>query len=167
VKISPPANIMLARPWNTIAERNILDLMELLLDKENEGKANNLDNYLMGFLEGDDMDVNTLPSVESDDPIEDFGEEEPFDLIRDLLLMTVSYGEYILEDLQANVQFNTQHLRIDLLSEVECMGDFRFRKEDPLVLWRRILFLPSSNQALWASSRRSMRNMIVSHRVSL
>jgi hypothetical protein len=96
---------MLARPWNTVAKRNILlDLMELLLqamNKENKGKANNLNDYLMGFLEGDNIDVNTLPSVESNDPIEDldFGEEELFDLIRDLLSMTVSYGEYILEDL--------------------------------------------------------------------
>jgi hypothetical protein len=28
------------------------------------------------------------------------------------------------------VVFNTQHLRIAHLSEVECVGDFRFRKED-------------------------------------
>jgi hypothetical protein len=119
---------MSAQPWNTIAKRNILlDLMEFLLqamDEENKGE--NLDDYLMGFLEDDNMDVDTLPSVESNDPIEDldFGEEEPFDLIRDLLLMTVSYGEYFLENLQSNVQFNTQHLRIDLLSEVECVADF-------------------------------------------
>jgi hypothetical protein len=32
MKVSPPTNIMLAQPWNTVAERNILmDLMELLL----------------------------------------------------------------------------------------------------------------------------------------
>jgi hypothetical protein len=107
---------MSARPWNTVAKRNfLLDLMELLLqamDKENVAEADNLDDDLMDFWEGDNMDVDTLPSVESDDPIEDldFGEEELFDLIRDLLLMTVVYREYILADLQSNVQFNKRHL---------------------------------------------------------
>jgi hypothetical protein len=102
------------------------------MDKENLAEADNLDDYLMDFWEGDDMDVDTLPSVESNDPIEDldFAEEEPFDLIWDLLLVTVVYGEYFLEDLQSNVQFNTWHLRIDLFSEVKCVDDFRFRKED-------------------------------------
>jgi hypothetical protein len=53
------------------------------MDKENLAEADNLDDYLMDFWEGDDMDVDTLPSVESNDPIEDldFAEEEPFDLI--------------------------------------------------------------------------------------
>jgi hypothetical protein len=67
---------MLARPWNTVAERNILlNLMELLLqaiNEENMAEADNLDDYLMNFWEGDDMDVDTLPSVESNDPIEVF-----------------------------------------------------------------------------------------------
>jgi hypothetical protein len=53
---------MSARPWNTIAKRSILyDLMELLvqeMDEENEGNADNLDNYLMDFWEGDDMASN-------------------------------------------------------------------------------------------------------------
>jgi hypothetical protein len=61
-------SLMLARPRNTVAKRNILiDLMELLLqemDRENEGDANNLDDYLMGFSTNRmtyDMDVRTLP----------------------------------------------------------------------------------------------------------
>jgi hypothetical protein len=136
---------MLARPWNTIAKRNILmDLMELLfheMGKEYNGNADNLDNYLMGFWEGDDdMDLSTLPSVDSDDPIEDldptfgeeedvFGEEDKFDAINTLLPLMVVYGEYIVTDLQSNVEFNSQHLRITLLSDVECVDDFRFRKE--------------------------------------
>jgi hypothetical protein len=121
---------MSARPWNTVAERNILlDLMELLLqamDEENVAEADNLDDYWKDFWEGDDMDVDSLPSVDSNDPIEDldFGEEELFDLIRDLIWMTVVYGEFILEDLQSNVQFNTQHLQIHHLSEVKCVDDF-------------------------------------------
>jgi hypothetical protein len=92
MKISPPTIIMSAQPWNTGAERSILyDLMELLvqdMDKENKGNVDNLDDYLMDFCEGDDMDVDT---VESDDPIEDldFGEETSFDLIRELLPLTV------------------------------------------------------------------------------
>jgi DDE superfamily endonuclease len=131
---------MSAQPWNTIAERNILiDLMELLLqemDKENVVEADNLDDYLMDFWEGDDMDVDD--PIEDLVPIEDldFREEEPFDLIGDLLLMMVVYGEYILEDLQSNVQFNTQHLRIDLLSEVKCVDSFQFRKEDLSTLFK-------------------------------
>jgi hypothetical protein len=61
------------------------------------------------FCEVDEMDVDTLPSVESDDPIEDldFGEETSFDLIGELLPMTMVYGEYILANLQSNVEFNT------------------------------------------------------------
>jgi hypothetical protein len=116
MKVSPPTNIMLARPWNTCAERSILyDLMEILvqeMDEENKGDVDDLDDYLMDFCVGDDMVVDTLPSVESDDPIEDldFGEETSFDLIRELLPMTVVYGEYILADLQSNVEFNTRHL---------------------------------------------------------
>jgi hypothetical protein len=50
--------------------------------------------------------------------------------------MTVAYGEYILEDLQSNVQFNTQHLQIDLLSEFKCVEDFRFRKEELSALFK-------------------------------
>jgi hypothetical protein len=89
--------------------------MELLvqeMDKENKGDADNLDDYLMDFCEGDNMDVTTLPSVESDDPIKDldFGEETSFDLIRELLPVMVVYREYILADLKSNVEFNTQHL---------------------------------------------------------
>jgi hypothetical protein len=102
---------MSTRPWNTAAERSILmDLMELLvqeMDEEDQVEANNLDDDLMDFWEGHDMDVNTLPSVESDDPIEDidfaedldFTDEEPFDSTGELLLMTVVYGQYILQDL--------------------------------------------------------------------
>jgi hypothetical protein len=122
MKVSPPTIIMLAQTWNTSAKRIVLyDLMELLvqeMDKENEGNADNLDDYLMDFCEGDDMDINTLPSVELDDPIEDldFGEETSFDLIRELLPLTVVYREYILANLQSNVEFNTQHLQIDQLS---------------------------------------------------
>jgi hypothetical protein len=136
VKVSPPTNIMSARPWNAVAKRNILlDLMELLLqamDEENAAEAEDLDDYWKDFWEGDDMDVNSLSSVDSDDPIEDldFGEDEPVDLIGDLISMTVVYGEFILEDLQSNVQFNTRHLQIHHLSEVKCVDDFRFRKED-------------------------------------
>jgi hypothetical protein len=59
---------MSAQPWNTIAKRNILiDLMELLLqemDRENEGDANRLDDFLMGFSTNRatyDMDDCTLP----------------------------------------------------------------------------------------------------------
>jgi hypothetical protein len=52
-KVSPPANIMSAQPWNTVAKRNILiNLMELLLQESSKrwtGNANNLDDYLMGF----------------------------------------------------------------------------------------------------------------------
>jgi hypothetical protein len=46
--------------------------MELLLqamDKENVAEADDLDDYLMDFWEGDNMDVDTLPSVESDDQL--------------------------------------------------------------------------------------------------
>jgi hypothetical protein len=68
MKISPPTNIMLAQPWNTVAKRNILiNPMELLLqeiDMENDGDASNLDNYLFDvFLTNRttyDMDVHTL-----------------------------------------------------------------------------------------------------------
>jgi hypothetical protein len=59
----------------------------------------------------------------------DFGEETSFDLIRELLPMTAVYREYILANLQSNVEFNTQHLQIDQLSEVECVNNFQFRKE--------------------------------------
>jgi hypothetical protein len=65
MQVPPSINIMSAQPWNTIAERNILmDLMELLfheMDEEDNSNADNLDNYLMGFWEGDvNMDLNTL-----------------------------------------------------------------------------------------------------------
>jgi hypothetical protein len=136
MKVSPPTIIMSTPPWHTIAKRNILfDLMELLLQAIEEGtvdNANTLDEYLMDFWEGDDMDVDTLPSVESDDLIEDldFGEETSFDLIRELLPLTVVYREYILLDLQSNVEFNTWHLQLNQLSEVECIDNFQFRKED-------------------------------------
>jgi hypothetical protein len=48
----------------------------------------------MGFWEGDvNMDLNTLPSVESNDPIEDldlsFREDNTFDVMDTLLPMTV------------------------------------------------------------------------------
>jgi hypothetical protein len=93
-----------------------MDLMELLvqeMDEEDVVEADNLDDYLMEFWK-------TLPSVESEDPIEDldFVDGEPFDSVGELLQMTVFHGEYILEDLQLNVQFSKQHLRIDLLSEL-------------------------------------------------
>jgi hypothetical protein len=57
--------------------------MELLVqrDGQDKGNADSLDNYLMNFCEGDDMDVNTLPSVESDDPIEDLDLEKKLALI--------------------------------------------------------------------------------------
>jgi hypothetical protein len=75
----------------------------------------------------------TLPSVDSNDPIEDldptFGEEDAFDAINTLLPLTVVYGEYILADQQSNVEFNSQHLQLPLLSDVECVDDFQFRKE--------------------------------------
>jgi hypothetical protein len=53
----------------------------------------------MGFWEGDViMDLDTLPSVASHDPIEDlditFREEDAFDAIGCLLPLTVVYGEY-------------------------------------------------------------------------
>jgi hypothetical protein len=58
MKVSPPTNIMSARPWNTVAKRNILvDLMELLLnamEEDSRGNADNLDKYMMDFGEGDD-----------------------------------------------------------------------------------------------------------------
>jgi hypothetical protein len=71
-----PTNIMSPQPWNTVSERNILmDLMELILqamEEDNRANVSNLDNYLMGLQVGDDdMDSNTLPSVESDKPIDD------------------------------------------------------------------------------------------------
>jgi hypothetical protein len=72
-------------------------LMELLLqemDEDNGGNASTLDDYLMGFWEGGvNMDLNTIPSVDSDDPTEDldltFGEEDMFDAIGTLLPLTV------------------------------------------------------------------------------
>jgi hypothetical protein len=100
---------VLARDWNgnqylcewNVTECNNTELliqeMELLvqeMDNENEGDANNLDDYLMGFWEGDDMDVDTCFSFESDDPIADFdfGEDDTFDVIGTLLPLTVVYG---------------------------------------------------------------------------
>jgi hypothetical protein len=109
-------------------------LMELLVQAmEEDSRANvgNLDNYLMGFWEGDDdMDAEKLPSVESKNPIDDidlsFREEDTFDLMGTLLPLMVVYREYLQDDLQTNVVFNSQHLRIALLSDVECVDNFCF-----------------------------------------
>jgi hypothetical protein len=77
------------------------------------------------------MDADTPPSVESDNPIDDldlsFGDKDV--LIGTLLPLTVVYREYILDELQTNVVFNSQHLQIALLSDVECMENFHFQKE--------------------------------------
>jgi hypothetical protein len=108
--------------------------MEMVLkamEEENVVNANNLDDYLRDFWEGDDdMDVNTLSSIESNDPIDDldlsFGEEETFDLMGTTLPLTVVYGEYVLTDLQSNMDFNVLHLQIAHLSDIESINHFRF-----------------------------------------
>jgi hypothetical protein len=56
-----------------------------------------------------------------------------------LVPLTVVCGEYLLDDLQTNVVFNSQHLQIALLSDVECMDDFCFRKEDLTALFDLLL----------------------------
>jgi hypothetical protein len=45
----------------------------------------------------------------------------------------VVYGEYVLNNLQSNVDY--KHLQIAHLSDIECIDDFCFRKEDLQVLF--------------------------------
>jgi hypothetical protein len=117
---------MSAQPWNTVAAgTNLMDLMELLLklmEEDNRANAGDLDNYLMGCWEGDDsMDANTLPLLNLMIQLYDL---DLFDLMGTLIPLTVVYREYILDDLQTNVVFNSQHLHIAHLSDVECMDNF-------------------------------------------
>jgi hypothetical protein len=65
---TPPKNIMLAWPWNTVAKRNILvDLIELCVQvtEDKGGYAGNLDKYLMDFLTKRNIDLNMLLYLES------------------------------------------------------------------------------------------------------
>jgi hypothetical protein len=132
---------MSARPWNTVAKQKILfDLMGLLLKttEEEYGRATGIfNNYLTDFTDAgkNSMDTNSLPSLEVDnDLIDDSdvldGMEETFDPMETLILITITYRKFLLQDLESIVEFNMQHLHIDNLSKVECVNDFQFRKED-------------------------------------
>jgi hypothetical protein len=121
---------MSAWPWKIL-----VDLVEFLLKtmEEEYGRATGiLDNYLTDFT---DMDLDSLPSLEVDYDLIDNndvldGMEETFDVMETLIPLMITYSQFVLQDLESHVEFNMQHLRIDDLSEVECVDDFQFQKED-------------------------------------
>jgi hypothetical protein len=68
--ITPPQTIMLAWPWNAVAEQNVLiDLTELLLktmEEEYRGASGNFDNYLTGFADdNNNMDLNCSHDIQA------------------------------------------------------------------------------------------------------
>jgi nuclease HARBI1 len=99
-RTQPPSSTMSKRQWNTVKER---DLFSNLAD--------------LCTQELDDDDDDWYVSTDSSDDLDD------------LFAATINYGAYIATDLASDVDFSKAPLRVADLGDVECLDDFRFRKD--------------------------------------
>jgi hypothetical protein len=140
---------MSARPWNTAAERDILVALlekcnELLEEEEEEEEDEEPDEMEVDFGEEEEVDLLSLDSFESIGTLVDIdfddlstGSDDSFDEVDELFQVTYGYGKLILDNLETTINFNRPPLRVADLSDVECIDDFRFRKEELAHLLRR------------------------------
>jgi hypothetical protein len=120
-----------------VAERdNLVSLVDLcmqLLEEDDDVEFNKID--LDPGNELNDMDVESLDSIDMDnDPIEIpdlvFDTDNAFDELDVMFAATTAYGQYILQDLESNIDFTKPPLRVANLSDVECVDNFHFHKDD-------------------------------------
>ena len=93
-------------------------------------------------LDALDNEANDSASSDDDDDDDDEADDEWSDWSDDdssvesanavdmMLELTMDYGNYITRQLLTDVDFNKPPLRVADLSEVDCLDDFRFRKEE-------------------------------------
>jgi DDE superfamily endonuclease len=143
---------MSKRPWNTVKERKYFgSLSEICLealDVDCSSDDDDDDDDDEDEDDGEDDDADDEWSGWSDWDTDDDSLVESADTVDMMLELTMSYGTYITRQLETDIDFDKPPLRVAHLSEVECVDDFRFRKEE-LEEFIAVLKMPMDKELIY------------------
>jgi hypothetical protein len=148
---------MSTRQWNTVAERdNLVSLVDLcmhLLDEDDDVEFDKID--LDPGNELNDMDVVSLDSIEMDnDPIDIpdlvYDTDDAFDELDVMFAATTAYGQYILQDLESNIDFTTPLFVLPIYPTLSVLTIFAFAR---MLLLNYLTYCASHWKAFWSLSK--------------